>query len=214
LAKTCVHQIPLPGLGRLLHLPGASGAGECGSVSDCLSADANQAGKWQADGSNDQQSIDRDRDVVRVHGGDPIDWRHEVNAGPIEQNIVPMREFPMLSISGRTWALMERHLDVEGFRSRFAGVDEDLDLELRMAHRAADAWRARSAVGTVKRNDAEQQRTLKEQLTTREAAEMLMVTPRAIRKWIDSGRLKAAMVDGRWLIERETLVALKQMRRP
>lgn len=67
----------------------------------------------------------------------------------------------------------------------------------------------RSDCGTNDAAGQPNQTQLETWMSTREAAREIGVTDRCIRKWIDTGRLRATMAGNRWLINRNDITIHK-----
>lgn len=113
-------------------------------------------------------------------------------------------EGPAVVVPARIAAILERHADLSGLRVRTRGVDPEATAVLEALHVAALQWRG-SATGTEEAAEAEPATDSKRWLSTGEAADLVGVTARAIRKAIDEGRLEAVKVGGRKRISREDL---------
>jgi excisionase family DNA binding protein len=104
-------------------------------------------------------------------------------------------------VPGRVAAILERFARLDAFRTQVRGRDSELDAVLIDFHAAAVAWRS-TEVGTTEAPKPELPRMW---ASTSEAATVLRIGDRAIRKAIAEGRLPADSVDGRWRIAREDL---------
>jgi excisionase family DNA binding protein len=104
-------------------------------------------------------------------------------------------------VPGRVAAILERFARLDAFRKEIRGRDSELDAVLIDFHAAAVAWRS-TEVGTTEAPKPELPRVW---ASTSEAATVLRIGDRAIRKAIAEGRLPADRVDGRWRIAREDL---------
>lgn len=102
-------------------------------------------------------------------------------------------------VPGRVAALIYRQVDLGHLRAELRGTDAEAAAVLMALHMAALAWRG-SATGTEQPSAAEPAASW---LSTKEAAEMLNVTPRAIRKAIDAQRLPAERIGRSWRVSRE-----------
>jgi excisionase family DNA binding protein len=119
------------------------------------------------------------------------------------------QEGPCVIVPGRVAALLERHMQLAHLRLALRGSDEELDAVLVDLHAAAEAWRT-----AVRRPRAVRQATGRApRVSTGEAAALLHITDRAVRKAIADRRLPAERVDGRWSITREDIAHLEAQRR-
>lgn len=109
---------------------------------------------------------------------------------------------PVVIVSSRVCALLSRHAGLDRFRMQERGVDPELDAALLAMHAAAASWRG-SRAGTREAPQPEPVRSL--WVTTNDAAGLLQMTDRGIRKAIAEKRLEATRVDDRWRISREDL---------
>lgn len=106
-------------------------------------------------------------------------------------------------VPARIAALIYRTTDLARVRTELRGNDAEADAALMALHIAALKWRG-SATGTEQAPTAEPAAS-SPWLSTSEAADMLNVTPRAVRKAITAGKLNAQQLDGRHRINREDL---------
>jgi excisionase family DNA binding protein len=108
---------------------------------------------------------------------------------------------PVVVVPGRVAAWLERHTDLRRLRAGVRGQDPEIDAVLVALATAAAAWRA-TATGTpdAARPEAE---SPCQQMSTGQAADLLGVTPRAVRQAVHEGRLTAERVGSRWLLDRE-----------
>lgn len=103
--------------------------------------------------------------------------------------------------------LLERHAHLDDFRRAMRGRNLLLDTSLVALHIGALAWRS-SVAGTKPAPTSEpggesiQPRTW---ATSKEAADRLNVTQRAVLKAIAEGRLAALKDDGRWRISHKDI---------
>ncbi len=104
-------------------------------------------------------------------------------------------------VPGRVAAWLERHADLRRLRTDARGADAEVDAVLVALATCAFAWRA-SATGTAIPAQAEPV-ALSSWLSTSQAAGLVGVTPRAIRKAIADDRLSATEVNGSYRISRE-----------
>ncbi|MGB3761832.1 MAG: helix-turn-helix domain-containing protein [Ornithinimicrobium sp.] len=111
---------------------------------------------------------------------------------------------PGVLVSARTCAWLERHAGLSALRVRVRGTDPQVSRALEEVRYAAMSWRS-SATGTTRDAQAEPAADLTQWLTSTEAAILLGVTPRAVRKAIARGALTATNEAQRWRISREDL---------
>jgi excisionase family DNA binding protein len=110
---------------------------------------------------------------------------------------------PAVILSARTAAWLERYAGLTSLRVRVRGTDPEISRELEDLRRVAMSWRG-SACGTTVAPEAEPA-AVSPWLSTGQAAALVELTPRAIRKAIAQGRLKASDHGGRWRVSREDL---------
>ena len=108
---------------------------------------------------------------------------------------------PAVLVPGRIAALIDR--EIYALRVRKRGTDPEASKVLEELRVAALAWRG-SATGTEDDNSAEPVSSSR-WLTTKAAAELLGITPRAVRKAIALGRLPAEREGRSYRIRREDL---------
>ncbi len=118
---------------------------------------------------------------------------------------------PSAIVTGRAAAVLERQLDLAGLRVRTRGVDPEVSDVLEAIREAAEAWRG-SAVGTTEAPEPEPPRTLSTWVTAAEAADLLGISSRAVRKAIAEGRLEAEQVGDRWRVAREDVEQFRARR--
>jgi excisionase family DNA binding protein len=99
---------------------------------------------------------------------------------------------PSVVIDGRTCAWLERYAHLSALRVQVRGTVPDISTQLEEIRVAAMAWRS-SATGTEEAPTAELA-ARSQWLSTKEAAEQLHMTDRAVRKAIREGRLTATAV--------------------
>lgn len=104
-------------------------------------------------------------------------------------------------------AVLEHYLGqrLDEYRTRYGGRHPEADIVLKAIRDTAAAWQ------NDRRGNIPQQpiRLWDETYTTTQAAVQLRMTPRGVLKAIKSGRLPAALVDGRWRITREALALFR-----
>lgn len=111
---------------------------------------------------------------------------------------------PVVVIPGRVAAWMDERLQLGRLRSQLRGVDSELDSVLVAVSVAAAAWRI-SATGTSVASQPEPTASSPQWLSSTQAADLLGVTDRAIRKAIADRRLPAIQIFGRHRVSREDL---------
>lgn len=114
---------------------------------------------------------------------------------------------PVVVVSGRVAAWMLRHAGLEAYHLEHRGEDADIDQTLIAMKVAALSWRS-TATGTKSAAKPELNAQL-EWLSTKQAADALAMTDRAIRKAIRENRLQATMVGRAYRINREQLAHFK-----
>jgi excisionase family DNA binding protein len=117
---------------------------------------------------------------------------------------------PVVILSSRVAAYLYRHLDLDSYRRDHRGEDPEVDNALISIGAVAAQWHS-SATGTKRAAKPELPATL-EWLSSTEAAGLLQMTDRGIRKAIAEGHLKATSVTGRWRITRADLAHYKTTR--
>ena len=108
---------------------------------------------------------------------------------------------PAVIVPGRVAAILDRQCRLTDLRVRTRGVDPEATAVLEALHVAALAWRS-SSTGTEAAPEPEPA-TRSEWMGSGQAADLLGVTSRAVRKAIADGRLAAVEVGGRYRISRE-----------
>ncbi|WP_436785782.1 helix-turn-helix domain-containing protein [Yinghuangia sp. YIM S10712] len=104
-------------------------------------------------------------------------------------------------VPGRVAAHLDRLLNLNRLRIEVRGQDPETDNVLVALRLAALAWR--SAGGLPDRTSPD---PMPPWITTGQAAELLAVDPRHVRRLITTGRLTARQLpSGAWLIDRETV---------
>lgn len=105
-------------------------------------------------------------------------------------------------VPARVAAWLERHAGLDEYRRANRGTDPDVDDVLNALHQVALAWRG-SATGTRDAQPPEPAAHSPQWLTSTQAAEILNITDRGVRKAIRTGHLKAENLGGRWRISLE-----------
>ena len=117
---------------------------------------------------------------------------------------------PIVIVSGRVAAWLNRHAGLNQYRIDHRGEDGDVDSTLNALRLAELGWRE-AATGTKEAAPPEPQR---QWMSTSHAASQMRVGERAIRKAIYEGRLKATKNDqGHWRIRHEDLLHYKANRK-
>lgn len=119
---------------------------------------------------------------------------------------------PVVLISARAAAWLIRYAELERYHEGHRGEDAEIDQTLIALKVAALSWR-NTATGTKSAAKPELAAQL-EWLSTRQAADALAMTDRAIRKAIRENRLKATMVGRAYRINREQLAHFKARKEP
>lgn len=114
------------------------------------------------------------------------------------------KDGPAVILDARACAVLERYAGLSDLRVRVRGVDPHISRQLEEVRLAALSWRS-SATGTEEASGPEPATDSERWLSTGEAADLVGVTSRAIRKAIDEGRLEAVKVGGHNRISREDL---------
>ncbi len=124
---------------------------------------------------------------------------------------------PVVVVPARVAAWLDSH-GLSGLRVSARGADAEVDAVLSALHYAALSWRtatsasARPEIGAeVVRSNAEDLAALT--VNTTKAAQLLGISPRAVRFAVEAGRLQAEKVDGQWQISREDLEHFRAGRR-
>lgn len=109
---------------------------------------------------------------------------------------------PIVIVSARVAAQLDRLLNLTRVRVDVRGQDPELDAVLLGLRVAAMAWR-QSATGHTERTSPD---PMPPWITTTQAADLLHVDPRHIRRLAAAGHLEARQIPGgSWLIERESV---------
>lgn len=122
-------------------------------------------------------------------------------------NRIPRRSYllrvdePYVMVPARVAALMETRAGVRRLRVQLRGLDPEASAVLEDIRYAALAWHG-SAVGTDVYESPEPQ-PKSELVTPSQAADLIGITVRAIRKALTEGRLSGNKVGGVWQIRRE-----------
>ncbi|WP_082509378.1 excisionase family DNA-binding protein [Curtobacterium sp. Leaf154] len=118
----------------------------------------------------------------------------------------------MALLSGRVAAYLLRYADLDRYHMGHRGEDAEVDAALLAMKVVALHWRT-SATGTRNAASAELD-AQSEWLSTKQAADALAMTDRAIRKAIRENRLKANRVGRAYRINREQLAHFKARKEP
>ncbi|WP_375163812.1 helix-turn-helix domain-containing protein [Herbiconiux gentiana] len=119
---------------------------------------------------------------------------------------------PVVVVPARVAAWLYRTCDLDRHRIDVRGADAEISNVLVALKVAGLSWVA-SATGTQPATKAEAERT-STSVGTATAAQLLHITPRAVRLAIAEHRLTATQIDGRWTIAREDLEHYRQRRTP
>lgn len=111
-------------------------------------------------------------------------------------------------ISGRAARRLYYWAHLDELAAKIGGQDAELDQALETLRVAGERW-ARAASGTQTAPAAE---PVREWVSTKEAAEMLGMTARGVRKACDENRLAADASSGAWRIHREAIAHFKATR--
>ncbi|MEG8035381.1 helix-turn-helix domain-containing protein [Sphingomonas sp. LR61] len=114
---------------------------------------------------------------------------------------------PVVLISARAAAWLIRYAELERYHEVHRGEDAEIDQTLIALKVAALSWR-NTATGT-KSAATPELAAQSEWLSTKQAADALAMTDRAIRKAIRENRLKATTVGRAYRINREQLAHFK-----
>lgn len=128
------------------------------------------------------------------------------------RDLVHGTEGPVVLISARAAAWLIRYAELERYHEAHRGQDAEIDQSLIALKVAALSWRS-AATGTSNAPRPELATQL-EWLSTKQAADALAMTDRAIRKAIRENRLKANRVGRAYRINREQLAHFKARKEP
>lgn len=123
------------------------------------------------------------------------------------RELVHGSEGPVVLVSGRSAAWLLRYAELDRYHAAHRGEDAEIDQTLIAMKVVALSWRE-SATGTKGAPVAELA-AQSDWLSTKQAADALAMTDRAIRKAIRENRLKATMVGRAYRIDREQLAHFK-----
>ena len=114
---------------------------------------------------------------------------------------------PLALIEGAEAVALLRYGDLSGYLRQHRGVNPHLDRAVAKLTLVSAAFRsgAGSALGTFRTEPPEPVTRSDGRLTTGQAASLLDVTPRAVRKAIAEGRLPAERSGSRWLIDADNV---------
>ncbi len=120
---------------------------------------------------------------------------------------------PVVVVTARVAAWLDAR-GLSALRVNARGVDAEVDAVLAALHYAALSWRTSlsSAQSEVAGPDVEDAPGLT-WVSSSTAADLLGITDRAVRLAMESGRLPAEKVDGRWRVAREDLEHFRAGRR-
>ena len=111
---------------------------------------------------------------------------------------------PVVVVPARVCAWLERHARLNEVRIENRGADAEVDAVLVALRLAALTWRA-SATGSPVAAKPEATADLNQWVGTKQAADILYITDRAVRLAISEKRLPATQVNGRYRIAREDI---------
>jgi excisionase family DNA binding protein len=117
---------------------------------------------------------------------------------------------PVVMLSARVCAYLNRYAGLEEFRREHRGADAEVDAAL-VAIRVLELQFRNSATGTKEAAKPELDASSK-WLSTSETGNRLGITDRGVRTAIADGRLQAENVAGRWRINLEQLAHFKANR--
>ncbi len=107
---------------------------------------------------------------------------------------------PLGLIEGPEAVALLNYCDMGSYLREHRGVNAYLDRAIAKLRLVSAAYRS-TGHGTASAEPQEPAKRSDGRLTTRQAADLLGVTPRAITKAINEGRLPAKRFAGRWLID-------------
>lgn len=111
---------------------------------------------------------------------------------------------PVVILSGRVCAYLNRYANLERFRIEHRGSDPEVDHALVAMKIAALNWSA-SATGSTEAARPEVGASSETWMSTEQAATALGITSRAIRQAIAEHRLNATLVGRTWRINKEDI---------
>lgn len=118
---------------------------------------------------------------------------------------------PCVIVPARVAAYLERYAELDRYRRERRGEDAEVDQVLLALHEVALAWRG-SATGTRDAAPTEHPAESHQWLNCQQAATVLGIGDRAVRKAIERNLLPAKSIDGRWRISREDLAHYRATR--
>jgi excisionase family DNA binding protein len=121
---------------------------------------------------------------------------------------------PGVMVPGRIAAWLERAAHLRELRTSVRGVDPELDAVLVALALTAAQWRTRRGVSTDHGTELRKLGTESSgcPLTTGEAADLLDMSERGVRKAIEAGRLQATRHGDVWRIGKEDLEMFRATR--
>lgn len=117
----------------------------------------------------------------------------------------------VVMVPGRVAAWLERKCGLSEQRVMARGIDAEVDAVLMALHLASLQWRS-AATGTDNASSAEPPASSAAWLTTTQAAGLLGITDRAVRKAIGERRLDATRVGNAWQVSRESVEHFRAQR--
>lgn len=111
---------------------------------------------------------------------------------------------PVALIEGAEAVALLAHCDLGAYLREHRGVNPHLDRAVAKLRLVSAAYRAGSLISTSPAEPPEPAPRSDGRLTTRQVATQRGVTPRAVTKAINEGRLRAEWFAGRWLIDAAT----------
>jgi excisionase family DNA binding protein len=124
-------------------------------------------------------------------------------ARPVESYVHGL-DGPLCLVEGREAMALLAFGGLDAWQREHRGANAHLDRAVAKLRLASAAYRAGSGISTSPAEPPEPAPRSDGRLTTRQAATQLGVTPRAITKAINEGRLRAEWFAGRWLIDAAT----------
>jgi excisionase family DNA binding protein len=120
---------------------------------------------------------------------------------------------PVVVVPGRVAAWLERYADLRRLRTDSRGVDPEVDSVLIALATAAALWRQQRTGADHGTELGKQAEPRSEFVTTAQAATLLRITERGVRKACAEGRLPATRHGDIWSISREDVEHYRAARR-
>lgn len=117
---------------------------------------------------------------------------------------------PYVMVPARVAALLESRTNVGGLRVQVRGLDAEASAVLEDLRYAAMSWRG--SAGGTEADETPEPAAKSQVVTPSQAADLLGVTDRAIRKALQSGRLPGEKRGSNWFITREDFEHYKAAR--